>query len=140
MSLRPTTLTLVLVIALASCGPGQSDTRDYPAPPAGSYDTATMQLTALGESRSVTGAGVSAEFFPAARVQPMLGRLFVPEEFTQVGTPVVILHHDLWQKVFGGSPQIIGRTVSIDGRPRTIVGIMPVGFSLPKGAELWIPK
>jgi len=134
-------IAMALVTLVVSCGPGESNARrDYPVPPAGSYDTVTMELTALSASSSRTGAAVSADFFAAAQAQPMLGRLFVPDDFTQAGAPVVMLHYDLWQKTFKGAPEIIGRTVSLDGKPRTIVGIMPAGFSQPKGAEFWIPR
>jgi putative ABC transport system permease protein len=70
----------------------------------------------------------------------MLGRLFVTEDYQARGTPVVLLGYDLWQRVFGGAPTIGGRVIQIDSRQRTVVGIMPKGFSFPKGAELWLPQ
>lgn len=51
-----------------------------------------------------------------------------------------MLSYDLWQRTFGGAPEIIGRVIRIDGRETTVVGILPKGFSFPKGAELWMPQ
>jgi len=52
---------------------------------------------------------------------------------------VIILGHDLWQRNFGGIPEIIGQKVMISNRPRTVVGVMPKGFRFPEVAELWVP-
>ena len=51
-----------------------------------------------------------------------------------------MLSYDFWQRTFGGAPEIIGRTIRLDGRETTVVGILPQGFSFPKGAELWVPQ
>jgi len=77
------------------------------------------------------GARVSSEFFDVFGVQPELGRGFTPAEATVAGDPVVVLSHDLWVAGYGGDPDVLGRTVEIDGGPHTVVGVMPAGYSAP---------
>src|SRR6202040_3703601 len=73
---------------------------------------------------------VSWDLFPLLGVQPALGRGFLPEE-EKPGTHVVILSYQLWQGQFGGDPGVIGRPVTIDGEPYTVVGVAPAGFRFP---------
>jgi len=112
----------------------------YPEPPAGSFTTAQFDVTNGAAMSSVTGASVTAQFFPATKLQPILGRLFIEGEHGGGGTPVVILSYSLWQRVFGASPKVIGAAVKVDDKTRIVVGVMPKGFAYPKGAELWIPE
>ena len=78
---------------------------------------------------------VSADFFSLLGLSPELGRFFAPDE-DRPGNHVVILSHATWQAQFGGDPNIIDRTVRIDGEPTTIVGVMPAAFS---SVFLWGP-
>ncbi|HYP16438.1 MAG TPA: ABC transporter permease, partial [Opitutus sp.] len=71
---------------------------------------------------------VSANFFSVVGLAPELGRSFTPEEDLP-GNHVIILSHATWQAQFGGDPDIVGRTVRIDGEPTTIVGVMPAAFT-----------
>jgi hypothetical protein len=64
----------------------------------------------------------------------------VSEDYQPAATRVVMLGYDLWQRASGGAPDIVGRTVEIDGRPVTVVGIMPKGFAVPEGAQMWVPR
>ncbi len=98
-------------------------------------------LTGDGEEPEVAQAArVSDGFFRILGVSPRLGRAFLPEEDTPNGAPVVILSHGLWQRRFGGDPAIIGKDVAINGRPRTVVGVMPPRFEYPsKDVALWVP-
>jgi len=79
---------------------------------------------------SVSGISVSGEFFDVLRIRPELGRtLTVADERSRA--PVVILSAKLWRQSFGGDPRILGRVVTIDDRPRTVVGIVPAGTQTP---------
>jgi hypothetical protein len=89
---------------------------------------------------SLQGAEVSEEFFLPGHSAPMLGRWFVPEDYRPGGAPVVALNYDLWQRQFGGSPAIIGRTIQLDGHPKTVIGVVPTSVTYPKGVDLWVPK
>jgi predicted permease len=88
-----------------------------------------------GPPEEVWAWGVSSSLFTALGEQPVLGRLFVEEERAPPGdyryTEVAILSHRLWQRRFEGDPDIVGRTITLDGGPATVVGVMPPGFDLP---------
>jgi len=80
----------------------------------------------------IDGARVSSTFFSLLGATAMAGRLFLPEEDQPGKPPVVILSNGFWQRHFGADQEIIGRTLTLNGNPFTIVGVMPAGFSLSK--------
>ncbi|HEX6463203.1 MAG TPA: ABC transporter permease, partial [Vicinamibacterales bacterium] len=82
---------------------------------------------------------VSANMFPTLGIEPVLGRQFSNEEDRQGGAPVVLLSFGIWQRRYVGDPSIVGRTVTLDGAPTTVVGVMPPRFQFPENADLWIP-
>jgi putative ABC transport system permease protein len=84
------------------------------------------------------GGYLSVATFSQLGVQPALGRDLAPGEDQPGAAPVMILSHGLWQREFAGDPAVIGRTAWANGRPRTIVGVMPQGFSFPAEEELWL--
>ncbi len=92
-----------------------------------------------GEAERVRGAWVSPGFFHTLGVAPERGREFRLEESEPGGPQVVLLSHGLWQRRFGGNPGIIGTTLTLDGQPRTVVGVMPAGFRFVVDADLWVP-
>src|SRR5690349_13965974 len=89
----------------------------------------------------VPAAAVSASLFPVLGVAPAIGRGFREGE-DRVGTPpVIVLSHALWQRRFGGDPSVIGQQVTVDGRAREVVGVMPRGFAYPSPrTEVWYPE
>jgi putative ABC transport system permease protein len=103
------------------------------------YEYAGFSLSSNGDPVPVTGAAVSSEFFSVLRSQPGHGRAFSPEEEQQGRDQVVILSHGLWQRAFGADPGLVGRTLTLNSRSFTVVGIMPAGFRFPQEAELWVP-
>jgi predicted permease len=82
---------------------------------------------------------VTTNTFRLLGVTPFLGRDFLPGDAEPGAEPVTILRHDLWVRRFGADPNVIGRSVLVDGVPTTIVGVMPEGFSFPAEQELWTP-
>lgn len=97
-------------------------------------------LTGGDEPERPSGAQVSANFFELLRVRPILGRSFLPEEGQSGHEQVVILDHALWQRHFGGDRGILDRTIHLDGRGYTVIGILPPGFHFPwRKAEYSIP-
>jgi putative ABC transport system permease protein len=85
------------------------------------------------------GADISSEGFAMLGVQPLRGRLFV-EEDAKAGAPLVaLLGHALWQGQFGGREDTVGSTVTINGKPHTIIGVMPERFAFPEQHDLWTP-
>ena len=109
----------------------------YVEPPADSYSARSFQITAAGQTESVRGAEVTLAFFPSTKATPLLGRVLIADEFQPGGAAVAVLHHDLWSRLFKSAPEVIGTSIVIDGRPHVIVGIMPHGFTVPAGAQIW---
>jgi predicted permease len=92
-----------------------------------------------GVPEHITGARVTQPFFEVLGVPPALGRGFLPEEDRHGGPRVVVLSHGLWLRQFGGSPDVLGRTLTLNGELYTIVGVAPSTFQFPEGAQLWTP-
>ena len=93
-----------------------------------------------GESESVNGALVTPALFPEFSRQPVVGRALTEEDGFLGAEPVVVLGHALWQRSFGGRPDVVGSRVDISGSPTTVVGVQAPGFAAPGGrAELWLP-
>jgi putative ABC transport system permease protein len=105
------------------------------------YRSGDYIMTGRGEPARLQGAVVTADLFPLLGVQPMLGRVFLPDEdkATETGR-VVILSHDLFQKRFNGDPSILNQAITLEGIKFTVVGVMPPSFEFPiqnDPVELW---
>ncbi|HEV7890855.1 MAG TPA: ABC transporter permease [Pyrinomonadaceae bacterium] len=99
----------------------------------------TVSLTGAGEPERVRAAAVSANLFALLGRQPILGRDFDAGDVER-RERVVVLSYGLWQRRFGGAPDVTGKTVEIDGKSAQIVGVMPRDFFFPgKEAQLWEP-
>jgi len=96
-------------------------------------------LAGQEQAEPVKAAFVSANFFAALGVQPLHGRVFTSEEDQPGRDEVALLGYGLWQRRFGGDPQLIGQRVQLDGEYYTVVGVMPAGFQYPRAAEIWTP-
>jgi putative ABC transport system permease protein len=111
----------------------------------GAYIDTNANLTGGLEAERVRSAAVTPEIFETLGVAPALGRAFDAAEGAPGGANVVILGHGLWQRRFGGSTDIVGRSIQVNGVSRTVVGVMPAGFRLPvdyradRPSELWTP-
>ncbi|MGD8329242.1 MAG: ABC transporter permease [Acidobacteriota bacterium] len=101
------------------------------------YDTKT--LTGIDAAQRLRSREVSANFFSAIGVAPILGRNFEPEEFVDGGQRVVALSHALWHNALGADEKILGRTIQLDATPYTVVAVMPPGFDFPEPADIWVP-
>ena len=104
--------------------------------------TYRMQSFSMGagtDIQPVLGCRVSADFFDVLGVRPAAGRLFIASEERPGLDQVAIVGHGLWQRRFGGDPQLLNKTISLNGRVYTIVGIMPKDFDYPVPVELWVP-
>src|SRR5262249_46039612 len=85
----------------------------------------------------IPGARVSVNFFETFGVKPMLGRSFTDEEGLVSGPHAIILSHRLWQRRFGGDPNIVGRAIKTDDGPVTVIGVAPPEFRFPSFAQAW---
>jgi hypothetical protein len=102
------------------------------------YRERSFALGGVGEAQSLRGAVVSSGLFEALGVQPKIGRTFQREEERSgggAGGYTAIISHGLWQQQFKGASDVIGTVVNLDGRPHTIVGVMPAGFQFPIQAD-----
>lgn len=88
---------------------------------------------------NVTGAYASPEIFAVAELKPLAGRYFGAEENRPGADPVVVLSEKLWDRRFGRKPDVVGKSIPIDGVSRTVVGIAPASLMLPQRAEIWVP-
>jgi putative ABC transport system permease protein len=99
-----------------------------------------FNLTGGDKPERVIGARVSADLFPLLGVQPGLGRAFTEEEDHDGHGQVVILSQEFWQARFGGDAHALNRTITLNERPYTVVGIMPAGFAFPDTrTQVWTP-
>jgi putative ABC transport system permease protein len=105
----------------------------------GTFDTyADLNLTGDGETELIRGVNATADLLALLGVQPELGRWFSKEE-DQRGDRVVLISDGLWKRRFGASQQVIDGQLTLNGRPYTIIGVMPADFKLPPDAEIWLP-
>jgi hypothetical protein len=131
----------LLALAAAGCWPySGSPPREYVQPPVDASTATLMQVSFRDGSERVSGAEVSPEFIPTSNVQPLVGRMFSAADFTAGAAETVMLHHDLWRRAFESDPAIIGTAITVDGRPATVIGIMPRDFNFPAGAQVWRPR
>lgn len=99
----------------------------------------SVALTDVPDPTQLPGARVSASLFSTLGVAPLEGRTFVPADGRPGAALVVVLSHALWRTRFGGDPSIVGRSLTIDGEPHQVVGVMPPSFEiLDPDAQLWI--
>ena len=97
-------------------------------------------LTGIDEPVEVPLGIATASFFEVLGVPPALGRVYSKTEDVPNGPSVAVISHRLWQRQFGGRPQALGQRMNLNGRPFTVIGVMPDGFGMEGGkAELWTP-
>ena len=92
-----------------------------------------------GEAERVEGASITTNLLPILGVRPMLGRPFLREEEEDGKDHVVLLGYGLWRRRFGGDRSVLGRIIVVNGRPHTVVGVMPPRFNFPERGEVWVP-
>jgi len=99
----------------------------------------TVTLTGIKNPEQVASEKVSVHFFDVFKDSPALGRVFLPGE-DQVGRDhVAVISHSFWINRYGGDPGVLGRTLSLDGEPYTIVGVMPAGIFDRTATKIWRP-
>ena len=101
-----------------------------------------LVLTGYGEPSEVSTVVVTSQFFSVLAADPLLGRVFVPEDGQRGAAPVVVLSENLWRSRFAADRGIVGRSIALDMRPYTVIGVMPAGFHTPflnKASQVWIP-
>jgi putative ABC transport system permease protein len=115
---------------------GQSHTLEA----VGGYGVVDVQVSFGQDHVKLPGARISADALATLGVPPLAGRLLTDTDDHEGAVPVVVLSHALWRERYAADPAVIGRVLSVDGAPRTIVGVMPASFAFPEpGVRLWVP-
>ena len=99
----------------------------------------TCPTTGRATRNGSSAAAISWNLFPELGVSPIIGRHFTEADDRPGAGRVVLISHDLWTMRYHADPQIVGRTVHIDGTLHTIIGVMPPGFRFPNNMRLWVP-
>ena len=103
-------------------------------------DQKSFDISNGAQPERFAGYGVTQGFFDALGVQATRGRTFLPEESEPGHEQVVVLKHSFWQQHLGGDPNIVGKTITLNRKPFTVVGVMPADFNYPyNGGEIWTP-
>ena len=103
------------------------------------FTSSSFSLTGAGEPERLRGALATANFFDVLGVQPLIGRVYTAANEVPGQDAVVLISHGLWQRRFGGAPDVLGRTLLLNGQQHEMIGVMPADLSLPEDAELWKP-
>jgi len=106
---------------------------------AGYLNGSTINLTYNNNPQRYTGSYCTDEMFKIIGVSPVLGRDFTAEDNKPGSPKVAILGDEIWHRDFNADPNIVGQAVTINGKPATIIGVMPPGFKFPISEELWTP-
>jgi predicted permease len=105
------------------------------------YSGDAFTLAGNGEPKNIFAVQVTPSFFATLGVKPALGRDFLEGEMQSDGPHVAILTHGFWHTEFGGDANIIGRVIHLDGKPATVIGVLPRDFEFApsNSAPLWVP-
>ncbi len=117
----------------------QSKTLENPA----GYYSLTLSLVTEREPEAVNGARASIDFFRALGISPARGRAFLPEEEQDGGPDVAVISDGFWHSHFAGDPAAVGKSLALDGKNATIVGILPASFHFPlefPEPDVWLPR
>jgi predicted permease len=98
-----------------------------------------MTLTGSGEPERLNASIITGNYFDTCGVRPALGRGFSLENEKTGQDQVAVLSHAIWQTRFGGDPNIVNRTINLDGKAYEVLGVMPAEVVLPQPAQLWVP-
>jgi predicted permease len=97
----------------------------------------TPNLAGIEKPEQISGLHVTSDILPLLGVQPLMGRMFLPEEDQRGREHEIVLSFRLWQQRFGGDPHILGQTMTLDGEKYTVIGVMPRDFRF---APFWATK
>jgi predicted permease len=99
----------------------------------------TINLSDMERPERFHGGHVTANLFRVLGVAPRIGRDFSDDDAKPGAAATAMLSYSLWQSRYGGDPAIVGRTIRVDGRPTTVIGVMPEHFTYPRNEDLWVP-
>src|SRR5438045_3564088 len=100
---------------------------------------ATFIITGADKPERYLGGQISADAFSFLGVQPILGRLFRPEEDDLNAAPVALIGYQVWQEHFAADRGVVGKIIPINGKQVTVIGVMPKGWRFPEICDIWMP-
>ena len=110
---------------------------------AAAWSKVSLSISTGGEGAAVYGNIVSGNYFSVLGIRPVLGRFFAPDEDkTPLANPVVVVSHSFWESHLGSDSSVIGKAVSVNGHPYTLIGVAPAGFRgvfTPLKTNAWVP-
>jgi putative ABC transport system permease protein len=119
---------------------GELSSETHAAVAFGAWTEGSVNVSGGPQPVRVSAVLASSQLLPLLGVAPERGRFFTHDATLPGAPPVAILGHGLWQAALGGDPDIVGKSLRLDGVPTEIVGVMPVGFEFPvRGIEVWLP-
>ncbi|MGH9852713.1 MAG: ABC transporter permease [Blastocatellia bacterium] len=98
-----------------------------------------LNLTGVDPPVAAPSRRVSWNFFPMLGVKPQLGRLFSDQDDRPGATPTALISHGVWTEKFGGDPGVIGKTISLNGAPFEVIGVLPPGFEFLRRDDIYVP-
>jgi putative ABC transport system permease protein len=104
-----------------------------------SFGHAPRTLTGAGEAVRVFSAQVTTDFFRVLRLNPIAGRSFAAGDDQPGRDRIALVGHDLWRARFGASLDLVNKSITLDGIPHTVIGILPPGFAYPPDTQVWTP-
>ena len=104
------------------------------------YENGTINLAGDGEPDRVAAAEVSDHFFGLLGINPIRGRTFLPAEQASEHPFAAIISYELWRSRYGSDPGVVGKTIHLNGKPFTIIGVMPSGFEFPGQTQIWVTR
>ena len=113
----------------------QNDVFDH----VGAYSNASVTLTGNGDPERLPGTYAWASVFFAVNAQPLMGRTFTPEENRVGNDGVAVISYRLWRSRFGGDPELLGRTITLNGNAIEVIGILPADFGFRSETDVWLP-
>jgi predicted permease len=105
-----------------------------------SHPPGTITVNGLREPARVTATTVSGEFFSVFGLHPEIGRVFAADEVHAGASPVVVVSDAFWRRYLDANPGVVGRTLTIESKLFTIIGVMPAEMGFPAGTEVWMPR
>ena len=98
-----------------------------------------LTLTGMGEPERFKARYMTAGLLPLLGTTPIVGRSFLPEEDRAGGPPVAMISYSLWQRRFGGSTEWLGKPITLDAQPYTLIGVLPPSFQFLLAADIYVP-
>lgn len=103
------------------------------------YDQSTVNLSTSDRAVRYTGHYVTESFFEISDAKPLLGRLITNEDGLSGAEPVAVISHTIWQNMFAGDNNVLGKKLRINSKPTTVVGVMPDSYQFPSAGRVWMP-